>query len=1254
MNEEQEMNRFFDNIKQTINTIPDYLKQNYINYEVNNLLKKINTNYVHTNLNYFFEIKKICGDYGLEKVERVKYINNDCDIILIAQYYETTNEQRQKENTISLINNILNDSITKIHLLNEKEYDLSHILNRMPDKYKKKVKQHVIEKRMTFNDGMGFANTFCKNKIIIIANLDIFFTPELSICKTYDFTNLFLSLSRYELLNEFNFDGNNKLSKFVHEGTFGNPCIDSHDAWMFKAPIKMTPKSKIMLGSEGCDTIINYVYGEIMKYNVVNPINSIITIHYHRERERSEFTQNRVRSHSGLIYNSNNEFTPEDHQHKYVLQKSVCVCNKIESFCTFATKGAYKDLRLLLHSLELYHSDIPVFILCDKWVNDKIEEDNYNLEIYKKVELDQYTNMNRKMMEQANIFIEFLLNKANVMDYAMEIYENTLFIDADIILLNKFDLLIDKQYDVALSPHHIFEESEKKFGKYNAGFMFIANKNVTNTWRKFIKTRSGFDDQQALDWFSEEFKVCHFDTSYNYGWWRLFQCENPNERANLFMINDDELYYEYNTLKCIHTHLYEENDYQTIQFNTFILNIMDKIDHPMLKYINQSDADIRSKQSITPEKNINTEKSINPKIIIPKQPRVDMWKHAGDTFRELVSLWKENNYCDVIEEDTKHVWMNNIGDILLYDRPTYDWFVQDLNIKYNRILFGNPVVPENLRNCASSWIFWGRSPRKLDKFYNMSYKEYNERILESIFIGKIENNVQLKYRNEDLGKYIQLYVMHKPDEKYRYNQDEYLDLLRNSKFGLCLRGYGPKCNREIELMALGTVPIVEKNVDMDNYYDPPQENIHYLRFESANEIKVLMENCSEEKWNQMSMACREWYKKNASIEGSFNTTMEIINDTRKEYQETNKNIVKNDENNISNKMIFNFGMEAKFDRENLKSCFNIEKIYNNHKKHYNDCEWNNINTFNKVQKIGVYKFENIHINTDGIMYDDDDENIYTFNNEYYKKELIETKNLFHEFDENQHVFNCVQKNGSSYYHWICEVFSRLFYIKLYIENNRSLFENKKIVLLLYYNNSFIHECIEMLNISNIEICPYNPTIEYIAKNVYMITPCYPNNPSRESIKLIRQSLFMGNIIVPKVNVVLKRSNNKIISNFDVMMTFLRKKYSNYEWIVFDDKDPQWKNMKNTIQLFSMAKLIIGANGDGLSNMIFSSDKVKIIELYPENLGNVCYWHLSQVIGNTHYVLPVQNKNEIEFDVSVEQLDYTIDKLLNDVFCVENI
>lgn len=1501
MNQENLMNHFFENIQKNIVKIPENLKQNYINSEVNKLLNKIDTNEIHTLLNYFFEIKKVAGEYSLNKKEKIKYCKNDCDIILIAQYYETDDTQRQKENDISLLNNILNDSITKIHLLNEKEYNLDHILSKIQPNYRNKVKQHVIEKRMTFNDGMGFANTFCKNKIIIIANLDIFFTPELNICKTYDFTNLFCSLSRYELLHDYNFDGDNKIAKFIHNGQLGNPCIDSHDAWMFKAPIKMTPKSKIMLGSEGCDTIINYIYGEIMKYNVVNPINSIVTIHYHRERERDYRTQNRIRSHSGLEYNTDNNFKPDDYQHKYILQKEIIVCNEIESFCTFATKGAYKDLRLLLHSLELYHPDVPIFILCDKWINDKIDEDGYNLKIDKHIALEKYTDMNRKIMEETNIFREFLYKKLDTIEYALENNENTLFLDCDIILLNKMDLLIDKKYDVGLSPHHILEESEKMFGKYNVGFVYINNKNILSYWRDLMKKNIGYYEQGALDYFEEDFKVFKFDDSYNYGWWRLFQCINPQERLNLFTI-DDTIYYEFNTLKCIHTHLYEKNDPQTVQFNKLILQMLEKINHPMLKYINQSEKEIMEKKKVNKKQtnkkikeniislgsscdganilkylnyqtknrffdflwnekkglqgiceiiendflhfdkienyeiqkntiiawegteisnkqinkyyedvlfyhnktkinnndiesfkrkiertqniinsneykyfiyyrhfnlndNINIlveetnnfcnlyrkkynkeflliscimvennidinildnvinklsnirdincvydyvyktddydiekttisrnrwkivlekyikepiKKNIKSKIIIPKIPRNDFWNHSGDTFRELVSLWKEKGYCEVIENDTKHVWLNNIGDILLYDRPTLDWLAQDSNIKCNKILFGNPIVPNNLQNNASNWIFWGRSPRKLEEFHTITYKNFNERRLKSIFIGKIENQVQLNYRNIDFSKYIQLYVMHKSDEKYRYTQDEYLDLLRNSKFGLCLRGFGPKCNREIELMALGTVPIVEKNVDMDNYYDPPQENIHYLRFSSPEDIELLINNCSEEQWSKMSMACREWYKKNASTEGSFRTTMDIVKKMQK--GELEKKIKKKEEslleskkkmeivnntletfnmidnleevNDIEDKIIYDFGIEEKFDRPNLESFYNIKEIYDKHKEIHGDCEWNNINTFTRIQKKYIAKFDSVKINTDGVMYDN--KNVYTLNNSYYKKSMIEEKTEFEKFGDDVVVFNCVQKWAYGYYHWLCEIFPRLFYIKLYIENNKKIFENRKIVLMLYYNNEFIRQSLEILNLKNIAICPYNYNIEYKCNCVFMMTPSYCGNPSRDSIMLVRKSIFMNNILVPKINVVLKRTNNRIIGNFEEMMTFLRNKYNNYEWIIFDDSDPKWKSMTNTIQLFSSAKLIIGAHGAGLSNMMFSSDKVKVIELHPTSCGNVCYWHLSHILGNTHNILPVKYKNDKEFDVELDKLDYTVDKLINDVFCSDNI
>ena len=37
----------------------------------------------------------------------------------------------------------------------------------------------------------------------------------------------------------------------------------------------------------------------------------------------------------------------------------------------------------------------------------------------------------------------------------LKIYKNSLFLNNNIILLNKIDLLIDKKYDVGLISHHI-------------------------------------------------------------------------------------------------------------------------------------------------------------------------------------------------------------------------------------------------------------------------------------------------------------------------------------------------------------------------------------------------------------------------------------------------------------------------------------------------------------------------------------------------------------------------------------------------------------------------------------------------------------------------------------------------------------------------------------------------------------------------------------------------------------------------------
>lgn len=242
--------------------------------------------------------------------------------------------------------------------------------------------------------------------------------------------------------------------------------------------------------------------------------------------------------------------------------------------------------------------------------------------------------------------------------------------------------------------------------------------------------------------------------------------------------------------------------------------------------------------------------------------------HANDTFRELIDMWEEKNLCEIILDNVKNVWINNYGNILLYDRPTIEWL---RNVKYDFALFGN-IVP-NLPN-SSAWIFWGRRPRLMEVIKSEK-KSWDDRDIESIFLGKVENGVQLSKRTGlDWSKNIELFDM-PINGDYKYTQEEYLHLLTKSKFGLCLSGYGPKCNREIELMCMGVVPIITPLVDT-TYYDELVENKHYIKVNHPDEIPTKIKNISKSQWEEISSNCIDWYEKNCSVDGSFNTTVEIL------------------------------------------------------------------------------------------------------------------------------------------------------------------------------------------------------------------------------------------------------------------------------------------------------------------------------------------------------------------------------------------
>jgi hypothetical protein len=204
--------------------------------------------------------------------------------------------------------------------------------------------------------------------------------------------------------------------------------------------------------------------------------------------------------------------------------------------------------------------------------------------------------------------------------------------------------------------------------------------------------------------------------------------------------------------------------------------------------------------------------------------------------------------------------------------------------KYLLIKVGNGSINNEIKYLrdknlnASPWIFWPRSPKilenLLEKYPPLSFED---RLIESIFIGNYENNVQEKFRKTNINWDKVISEFHcTSGNKYKFTKEEYLLKLRIAKYGLCLRGFGSKCHREVELMAFGTVPIIMPEVEINSYINPPQENIHFIRVSNGDEYKEKIKNISKEKWTNMSNECIDWYENNVNSKNAWNTTISSI------------------------------------------------------------------------------------------------------------------------------------------------------------------------------------------------------------------------------------------------------------------------------------------------------------------------------------------------------------------------------------------
>jgi hypothetical protein len=197
--------------------------------------------------------------------------------ILITSYYRTGNNDRDYEIDHVLIKNLNSNLFEKIILFCDS--------NCRPLLEDNRLEFIDTLKRSTYLDFFKTGNLY-ENKIIIIANSDIFFDESINLSEKYVKNGEeILALTRYE----YNYN------KYQYKEDFKGMIMgcDSQDSWVYLSPLYIDNMDiDFGLGVPGCDNRIAY---ELSKnYIVKNPSFSIRTYHFHESNVRNYNPNNRL------------------------------------------------------------------------------------------------------------------------------------------------------------------------------------------------------------------------------------------------------------------------------------------------------------------------------------------------------------------------------------------------------------------------------------------------------------------------------------------------------------------------------------------------------------------------------------------------------------------------------------------------------------------------------------------------------------------------------------------------------------------------------------------------------------------------------------------------------------------------------------------------------------------------------------------------------------------------------------------------
>lgn len=188
----------------------------------------------------------------------------------------------------------------------------------------------------------------------------------------------------------------------------------------------------------------------------------------------------------------------------------------IKSFSIVAKGSPHaREAIACIYTIRKHHGNIPILCLADTEARSALE--NVDCEI---LDFDEngFSNFNIPHEKKQHFCPISIYGKMFIMKKAIKHHGNTMFVDADIILLNKIEV---EDVELQLSQHfHRDQEKDRLYGKYNAGYVFAQNEKVPELWADLYLQGQGFYEQSPLEKLKNSFSHAKFTEDHNVGFWR--------------------------------------------------------------------------------------------------------------------------------------------------------------------------------------------------------------------------------------------------------------------------------------------------------------------------------------------------------------------------------------------------------------------------------------------------------------------------------------------------------------------------------------------------------------------------------------------------------------------------------------------------------------------------------------------------------------------------------------------------------------